>query len=374
MKKLTLFLAVLLVTGTQLFSQVLNCTISKQVIIAEKVEASEASLAGLTLCSGQTATFCTEAVAGATYSWSVTGGSGIQINGSTTGSCVSVSVNSPGTYKLCVSKVVNGYEPCCTCVDITCGILPPPCPALKIVVAGTNSPDGVWDYDCPYNCHFNRQRFDVVCIDGSSINNWIYSNGLTGEIKWELTSGNFLFSATLNSCANNPACENYSNCDIRPIVHGAYMQSSWICACRNLAFWENLIVKATITLRQSAQVVLSTTLIQGVHLNHQSTGCLGGIGGDNPQKTISSASELRLFPNPANEKVTIEFNLAEKAKAEAGLYDAAGNKILSFNMQKNLIKGKHQFSVNTKQLRDKLYFVVLKINDIAVMRESLFIE
>lgn len=368
MKKVTPLLLAFLLAGSQLFSQVLNCTIFKQAIVEEKVETGATPLTGLTLCPGQTATFCTEIVTGATYSWSVTGGPGIQINGSTTGSCVSVSVISPGSYKLCVSKVVNGYEPCCTCVDITCISLP--CSALKIVIDGTNSPDGVWDYNCPYNCIYNRQRFDVVCIDGSSINNWIYTNGLTGEIKWELVNGNFLFSATSNSCGTNPACQNYSNCDIRQIIHGAYMRSSWICACRNLPFWENFQIKATITLKQGSQVVLATTLTQVVHLNHQSTGC----SGSNPEKIISPASDLKLFPNPANEKVTIEFNLAEKAKTNAGLYDVTGNKVLDFNRQTNLNKGKHQFSVNTKQLPGKLYFVILRVNDITVMREPLAIE
>ncbi len=372
MKKITSLLLALLLTGSQLFSQVLNCTIFKQAIAEEKVEAGAASLSGaLTLCPGQTATFCTETVAGATYNWTVTGGPGIQINGSTTGSCVSVTVTAPGTYKLCVSKVVNGYQPCCTCVDITCFSFP--CPALKIVIAGTNSPDGVWDYNCPFDCIRNRLKFDVVCTDGSSINNWIYTNGLTGEVRWELVSGNFLFSSTMTPCGNNPNCGNYSICDIRTIAHAAYMQSAYICACTNLQFWENLIVKATVTLRQAGQVVLTTTITQGVHLNHQSTGCPGG-GGGNPQKTVSPASGLRIFPNPANEKVTIEFSLAEKAKADAALYDVAGNKILDFNLQKSLDKGKYQFSVDTKKLLDKLYFVVLKINDVTVMRESLAIK
>jgi Secretion system C-terminal sorting domain len=268
--------------------------------------------------------------------------------------------------------VVNGYQPCCICVDITC--IPPPCTDLKIVVAGTNSPDGFWDYTRPYDCICNRVRFDVVCIDGSSINNWIYTNGLTGEIKWELVNGNFLFSSTLNQCGTNPNCGNYANCDIRPIVHGAYMQSSWICACQNLGFWENFQIRATVTLRQAGQVVLSRTMTQVVHLNNIFNNCGGGGGGGNQEKIISPASGMKLFPNPANGKATIEFNLAEKAKADAGLYDVAGNKILDFNVQKSLDKGKHQFSVNTKQLLDKLYFVVLKINDVIVMRESLAIE
>lgn len=372
MKKITLFLIVLLITGNQLFSQVLNCTIFKQGPIPENA----ITIGNQTLCPGQTATFCTEEVAGATYNWTVTGGPGIQINGSSTGSCVSVTVNTPGTYKLCVSKVVNGYEPCCVCVNIVC--FAPPCPQLKIVVAATNSHIGYWDYDCKYDCQLNPTlRMKVVCADGTNLQNWFFGENISGDIKWELTNGNFTFIDVVDPCGNNPNCSNDGAiCDLRPINQSYFMQSPRTCPCFNLTFWENFSIRATVTFRKGG-ATWSTVLNEVIHLEDDPNGLCGtggGGGGGGIDKTKSLVSDVKMFPNPANENVSLSFSLSEKVKAEIELYDVKGNKVLNFINPKNLEKGSHQFTANTADLKDKLYFVVIKVNDVIVQKKALAIE
>lgn len=371
MKKLILFLlAGYLYNVVQ--SQTLSCSIVKQVPIAVKAEIAAASGAADTICINQTTTFCTDAVAGALYSWSVIG-TGIQIVGSTTGNCVTVSATATGTYKICLSKSGNGFEPCCNCKTVivtTCGGggggVCPPC-TLKIVTDKTNTDNGPWDYSCPNNCIYNRLKLDVICDgDPAALKNWMSANGITGTVRWEITNGNIQFTTPLQPCLTD-ACG--TRCDTRNIAFPTYLVSSYICACSNLPFWENFTAKATINFVKNG--VTCTRVIYGViHLYDEATGCPSG-----KLSAAGNVTNIKIIPNPAAAHAAVKFDVKQEDSYIVSVYDIAGNKAMDISQNEKLTPGTKTIQFNLKGLHQKQYFILIKNSrGIVVAKEKMMVE
>ena len=84
-------------------------------------------------------------------------------------------------------------------------------------------------------------------------------------------------------------------------------------------------------------------------------------GISNDQSVLES--KITLFPNPANQKFTLEYELIKSANVLIELFDVVGHKVKTISSNSFEEKDKHSHSVNIEDLSAGVYFVKLKIND-----------
>jgi hypothetical protein len=72
-----------------------------------------------------------------------------------------------------------------------------------------------------------------------------------------------------------------------------------------------------------------------------------------PEEALAD-NKIHLFPNPANDKVNIAFNIAEEGQAKVLLYNVAGMETLV--LDKTLASGKHTIDFDTSELAPGIYF------------------
>lgn len=90
----------------------------------------------------------------------------------------------------------------------------------------------------------------------------------------------------------------------------------------------------------------------------------------NPIGSITSISndnsvlenKITLFPNPANDKFTLEYELTQSANVQIELYDMIGHKVKTITPNSFEEKNKYSHSVNIEWLSVGVYFVKLKVN------------
>jgi hypothetical protein len=84
-------------------------------------------------------------------------------------------------------------------------------------------------------------------------------------------------------------------------------------------------------------------------------------GISNDQSVLEN--KITLFPNPANQKFTLEYELIKSANVLIELFDVVGHKVKTISSNSFEEKDKHSHSVNIEDLSAGVYFVKLKIND-----------
>jgi hypothetical protein len=84
-------------------------------------------------------------------------------------------------------------------------------------------------------------------------------------------------------------------------------------------------------------------------------------GISNDQSVLSN--KITLFPNPANQKFTLEYELTQSANISIELLDVVGHKVKTITLNSFEQKDKHSHSVNIEELSIGVYFVKVKIND-----------
>lgn len=114
------------------------------------------------LSAGNTYTFSTDLVVGGFYTWSVSG-PGLSIVGSRNQSSVQVQVNSNEPGRICITKSVDGQDPCCFCVPVN-----PPPPECPILFSYTlkNNPNVPLVWCCDYDANF--LYFDFINGNGTA--------------------------------------------------------------------------------------------------------------------------------------------------------------------------------------------------------------
>ncbi|MBL7930768.1 MAG: T9SS type A sorting domain-containing protein, partial [Bacteroidia bacterium] len=73
----------------------------------------------------------------------------------------------------------------------------------------------------------------------------------------------------------------------------------------------------------------------------------------------SEIGSVVLYPNPAKEAVTIRVNTQNAGNISANIYDITGKLVLSPVQNQNLLNGENNFSFNTSELQNGVYFVTL---------------
>ncbi|MEM9918719.1 MAG: T9SS type A sorting domain-containing protein [Bacteroidota bacterium] len=150
------------------------------------------------LSSGNSGTYSTTAVAGASYFWSATGG--LSISGSPSGSSATVTAGSTGG-SVCVTVFRAGMMPCCNCTNVS--IIPPctPMQTLSIVqdeVPGQGCPGDIFTFDAIFTpTSVSPGTFTWQAFNGG----FIVSGQGTSSVQIQTPpSGGMLVRVTFTSC------------------------------------------------------------------------------------------------------------------------------------------------------------------------------
>jgi hypothetical protein len=101
---------------------------------------------------------------------------------------------------------------------------------------------------------------------------------------------------------------------------------------------------------------LNTTNLQTA-INGALSGSFGFLGA---AQTISENSQLSIFPNPANDKISVSYNLDHSSDVNIEIYNAFGSKVKAFNA-KQQISGQNTVSINfDNTLSNGIYFLKLE--------------
>jgi hypothetical protein len=76
---------------------------------------------------------------------------------------------------------------------------------------------------------------------------------------------------------------------------------------------------------------------------------------------------LNLYPNPAKDKITIEYNTKESHTVNVEVFDVLGKKHSSTNIGK-VDAGSHEFEIATDQLNNGIYFVTISIDGSKIVK------
>jgi len=77
------------------------------------------------------------------------------------------------------------------------------------------------------------------------------------------------------------------------------------------------------------------------------------------KETKSEIGSVSLYPNPAKENVVIRVNTQNAGTISANVYDITGKLVLSPVQNETLLNGENNFSFNTSELQNGVYFVTL---------------
>jgi hypothetical protein len=86
-------------------------------------------------------------------------------------------------------------------------------------------------------------------------------------------------------------------------------------------------------------------------------------------KEEKEKKQIKLYPNPAKEQITIEFNSRIKKNTFFELYDVLGNKVMSRQLPSN----NNKTNVSTKNLTDGIYSYKIVVNNKVISTDKLII-
>lgn len=73
--------------------------------------------------------------------------------------------------------------------------------------------------------------------------------------------------------------------------------------------------------------------------------------------------QIKLFPNPAKNKVTIKYNLPSSSVVSIGLYDMLGKELKAIIPATTQVKDEYSYTVQLNDITSGMYFVKLRINN-----------
>jgi Domain of unknown function (DUF4397)/Secretion system C-terminal sorting domain len=93
---------------------------------------------------------------------------------------------------------------------------------------------------------------------------------------------------------------------------------------------------------------------------------ISGLGGEAIDNTVSglrkSSTELSIYPNPTDERLTVEFNLENESNVKLEVINTSGQAVVVQSLSR-LDKGQQQASLDVKSLNSGLYILRLSEND-----------
>lgn len=89
---------------------------------------------------------------------------------------------------------------------------------------------------------------------------------------------------------------------------------------------------------------------------------IGSVTGISQENSILN-NKILMFPNPARQYVSIQYELIQSANVQIELYDIIGKKVKTITEVNRQEKNKYNHMVNLENLSSGIYFVKLKINN-----------
>ncbi len=81
---------------------------------------------------------------------------------------------------------------------------------------------------------------------------------------------------------------------------------------------------------------------------------------NNLSEDLAEQTGLTLYPNPARDYLTIDYQLDKFSTASIGLYDMTGKRVIDIVPAQSQAKGKYQHQLNLNELPEGMYFVLLQ--------------
>jgi hypothetical protein len=78
------------------------------------------------------------------------------------------------------------------------------------------------------------------------------------------------------------------------------------------------------------------------------------------QNSIRNDVDLRIFPNPANDRFTVEYNLVSASDIYLSIINAKGITVKNLILNQKQSSGNHKLSAEISDLQNGMYFVSLK--------------
>lgn len=186
-----------------------------------------------------------------------------------------------------------------------------------------------------------------------------------GGVTWKKVAGNL--EQNLSGSGNGPSIRWAS---ILPVPDGTvYLvgASTGLYATDTLiadaTVWvqqgTNSIGNAVVTMidsRESDGFVAVATHGNGVYTTNYTS--VQEIAGIKENQWSNMAIQWSIYPNPARENATVEFELAKNSKTTLVLYDEMG-RLSQTIISKNMTSGKHQVQLNTSGLANGIYYCSL---------------
>lgn len=91
-----------------------------------------------------------------------------------------------------------------------------------------------------------------------------------------------------------------------------------------------------------------------------------GINTTGINNIVSSASAVKLYPNPTGDMATVAMNLKKEDKVDIRVYDMTGKEVIAISKQ--LSAGDQQVNINTASLNNGIYFVQVTAGDVAAAK------
>ena len=76
---------------------------------------------------------------------------------------------------------------------------------------------------------------------------------------------------------------------------------------------------------------------------------------------LTNGTPLTLFPNPAGDYITVQYELARQVDMELAMYNSFGQRLQSFNKPENALPGTHQLEVSLQHLPTGVYLLIWKV-------------
>lgn len=91
------------------------------------------------------------------------------------------------------------------------------------------------------------------------------------------------------------------------------------------------------------------------------------------KKPRTESQKLKVYPNPTQQSLQIEYTISGQNEVELSIYDITGARIKLIK-QKKFLSGYHQEKIDTKNLANGVYFIILTQGDEKISKKFLLIK
>lgn len=202
------------------------------------------------------------------------------------------------------------------------------------------------DFSCDFSCDSNDISYSIEEINAADSYITLVANYTSlyeyNEISWNFGDGNYS-----NEEYPTHIYEDYGNY--------AVCVTMWTLTTTEPVDWTMDFDTCQVSFCDSIGITLFAPQEDGFTLNIVSELSLGVA------EFNSNISKMEIFPNPANDEITLNFDLKTNEQITYSIYDHSGKIIARWN--RNLISGLQNEQINLNDYTSGLYLLELTTND-----------